>query len=62
MKKWVIVLLIVVGICFSGCSGDGEMSSLSEYEMVKGYEWQFQPVSNHKEFNRINGQIKIHKF
>ncbi len=55
MKKWVILLLIMVGICFSGCSGDGEMSSLSEYEMVKGYEWQFQPVSNHKEFNRING-------
>lgn len=38
MKKRVILLLIVVGICFSGCSGDGEMSSLSEYEMVSSEE------------------------
>ena len=35
MKKWVVLLLLVVGICFCGCSKDTEMSSLSEYEMVK---------------------------
>lgn len=34
MKKWAIVLLIVISICFTGCSNNGDVSSLSEYEMV----------------------------
>ena len=38
MKKWVVLLLVVVGICFCGCSKDAEMSSLSEYEMVEAQE------------------------
>lgn len=55
MKKWVIALLIVINICFTGCSTDGDVSSLSEYEMVKGCEWQFQSVSDHKGIKTIYG-------
>ncbi len=35
MKKWAIVLLIVLCFVFVGCSNDGDVSSLSEYEMVE---------------------------
>lgn len=34
MKKWIILLLIVVVVCFSGCTKDEDVSSLNEYEMV----------------------------
>ena len=61
MKKWVIVLLVVICFVFVGCSANDDMSSLSEYEMVEGRGGQFQLFSNHKEINTIYGQIKIHK-
>ena len=35
MKKMMVLLLIVVCFCFMGCSKNEDMSSLSEYEMVK---------------------------
>lgn len=55
MKKWVIVLLVVICFVFVGCSANDDMSSLSEYEMVEGRGGQFQLFSNHKEINTIYG-------
>ena len=34
MKKWVVLLLIMIVFCLCGCSKEADMSSLSEYEMV----------------------------
>ena len=34
MKKWVVLLLIMIVFCLCGCSKEEDMSSLSEYEMV----------------------------
>ena len=36
MKKWVVLILILICMCFMGCSKGGDVSSLSEYEMVEG--------------------------
>ncbi len=35
MKKWVVLLLIMIVFCLCGCSKDTGVSSLSEYEMVE---------------------------
>ena len=35
MKKWVVLLLVIIGMCICGCSKEADMSSLSEYEMVR---------------------------
>jgi len=35
MKKWVVLFFILICLCFMGCSKDEDVSSLSEYEMVK---------------------------
>ena len=55
MKKWIIILLVFVALYLVGCSADEEVSSLNDYDMVEGIEWQFEPVSNHKEINIIYG-------
>ena len=44
MKKWIILLLIVVVVCFSGCAKDEDVSSLNEYEMVYLNEKKVLPV------------------
>lgn len=44
MKKWIILLLIVVVVCFSGCTKDEDVSSLNEYEMVYLNEKKVLPV------------------
>ena len=44
MKKWVVLLLVLVGIFVTGCSKEVEMSSLSEYEMVKAKEMSEQTI------------------
>ena len=44
MKKWIILLLIVVVVCFSGCTKYEDVSSLNEYEMVYLNEKKVLPV------------------
>lgn len=34
MKKWLIVLLIIIGLYIVGCSAEEDVSSLSEFDMV----------------------------
>ena len=34
MKKWIIVLLVLIGLYVVGCAADEEVSSLNEYDMV----------------------------
>lgn len=34
MKKWFIILLIVLSLYMVGCSNEEDLSSLSEYDMV----------------------------
>lgn len=34
MKKWFIVLLVIIGLYIVGCAADEEVSSLNEYDMV----------------------------
>ena len=35
MKKKIVLLFVLICLCFMGCSKNEDMSSLSEYEMVK---------------------------
>lgn len=34
MKKRIIILMIVICMCMTGCTRDEKVSSLSKYEMV----------------------------
>ena len=34
MKKWIIVLLVLIGLYVVGCAEDEEVSSFNEYDMV----------------------------
>lgn len=34
MKKWLIVLLVIIGLYIVGCSAEEDVNSLNEYDMV----------------------------
>ncbi len=34
MKKVIVLLLLVLGLCMTGCASEEDVSSLNEYDMV----------------------------
>ena len=35
MKKGIVLLLLVFGLCMTGCANEEDVSSLNEYDMVQ---------------------------